>query len=204
MSQITIYNGTTVLPTNELGTFTMTVPLSIESETRVFRDETLSLRIIANDSASQRWRMSFNLAPDRGASNPAPLFSIHKAVHNIARPFAITMPQHHTVEPELVVSTIDGAITLGTTDITSVVTEGMAIPVGRFISFTGHNKIYVVTASTDTSVDFYPPLRANLTDKTPIEQSPTINVFYSENDNQSITYQDGILSDITLEVVEAL
>ena len=75
---------------------------------------------------------------------------------------------------------------------------------GRLISFTGHNKIYVVTASTDTSVDSYPPLRANLTDKTPIEQSPTINVFYSENDNQSITYQDGILSDITLEVVEAL
>ena len=202
MSQVTIYNG--LGTANALGTFTMTVPLSIESETRVFRDETLSLRVIANDSTAQRWRISFNLAPDVGSSNPAPLFSVHKAVHSVARSFTMTMPQHHTVEPSTGTARVNGAVTLTTNEVTQITTDGTQIPVGRFISFAGHSKIYIVTASTATSTTIHPALRSNLADNAVINQSPDINVFYSENDNQSITYQDGILSDITLEVVEAL
>ena len=122
MSQVTIYNG--LGTANALGTFTMTVPLSIESETRVFRDETLSLRVIANDSTAQRWRISFNLAPDIGSSNPAPLFSVHKSVHSIARSFTMTMPQHHTVSASSGTTRDNGAVTLTTNEVTPITTDG--------------------------------------------------------------------------------
>ena len=75
MTQVTIYNN--VNGVTPIGTFNMTVPLAIESETRAFRDETLSLRIVTNSSNAQRWNMNFGLAADGGTNQTAALFSVH-------------------------------------------------------------------------------------------------------------------------------
>ena len=208
MTQVTIYNN--VNGVTPIGTFNMTVPLAIESETRAFRDETLSLRIVTNSSNAQRWNMNFGLAADGGTNQTAALFSVHKATHNISQQFSVTMPQHHYVDAltdsdgNPITVTVNGAVNLSTTDVTMIPTTGGTTPVGRFISFAGHSKIYLVTASTETTTSIFPPLRSNLADASTVNQSPVVNVFYSDNDDQSISYSDGILSEISLSLVEAL
>ena len=220
---ITIFNedGTT------LGTFRAVTPLSIESETRFFRGETLSLRTLTNSSAAQRWLVDITLGPGTAGNRLAALLAAHKARHGYHSSFSVTMPQQYYIEDSTsyTIDEVETTSILGTEN-TNLASNGSSfisyvgggptdvIQVGQYLDF-GRGKIHLVTEDITNATGggvtivgkaarITPALGVSLPVSTGINLSPNINVFYNESDDQSITYQDGLLSNISIALVEAV
>ena len=223
---ITIFNedGTT------LGTFRAVTPLSIESETRFFRGETLSLRTLTNSSAAQRWLVDITLEPGTAGNRLAALLAAHKARHGYHSSFSVTMPQQYYIEDSTSYTIAEVQVTSSFgTGTANLATNGSSfisyvggepgeptdvMQVGQYLDF-GSGKIHLVTEDlTNATADglaingkaarITPSLAATVPVNTSVNLSPNINVSYNESDDQSITYQDGLLSNISISLVEAV
>ena len=183
-------------------TFMYTTPLSVESEERVFRDESLSLRIITNTSTAQRWLADITLAVDNGSNKSAAVMSTHKALHGFTRSFTIPMPQHLGAEAQGSLNVNALAVVTGQESV--ITTNGTgSVDVGRYIILPGSTKVYQVTQSDTNRLEIFPNLVADVL-AGPINTEPNLTCFYAENDNQRIRWENGTLSTISLSLVEAL
>ena len=186
-----------------------TTPLSITSEERVFKSETLNLKVQTNASQASRWRIQVGLEPTRTGSNVGAL-QAHKAVNGVHSSFPMKMPQHYEVQStstEVLVTDSVGANHEAGVDTVKVVTNGtISINAGSFISFGSFPKVYVVTEGTTTSGDIkiFPPLVDTVENLTSVNLSPDILVRYSNEDNTTMNVVDGIIVKTSLDVTEAL
>ncbi len=85
-----------------------TTPLSIESQERVFRADSLSLKVQAVTNGSQRWAMEFGLETTSmgGATNQNGLLSVHRSKYGQHTSFKTPMPQHLGTAPPTANATI--------------------------------------------------------------------------------------------------
>ena len=163
---------------------------------------------------SQRWTMTISLEPVAGDSAAASRLAVHRAQNKFVNTFAVEMPQHNGSPATGALSSIsvDGDHDAGSDSISvDGATGAVEIGVGRFITFDGHDKVYMVTGDlsltdVDSSGDLtiYPPLVGDIDDDSTIDFSPDIMVRYDTNERLGVRYMNGTLVRETVNLVEAL
>ena len=66
------------------------------------------------------------------------------------------------------------------------------VPVGQFISFSSHRKVYIVSAKTENTITVYPPLRENVSGA--INVNPSMRV--ALEDVPTVSYASGRASPV--------
>jgi hypothetical protein len=197
--------------------YPIVAPFSIESIRVILNSETATGKIFRRVGEGQRWDLSFGVI----TNNPEDLFI--SMLSNITTTNSMVMPQMKTVDdlltgiggyPTTVITASVGTVScvINTVGLASY-SGNKVIPKGAFIQFANHNKIYVVTSEvvegTNTTVNFFPPLQANVSSSTAVKlpntpQKPTLEYKRSVDQVSGISYSDGILVNagtITLQEV---
>lgn len=180
-------------------------PLNIYSNQPAYISDALSLRRQAVSRNVQRWEIEAALFPS-SVDDTSANFLVHSVANSYVIPFYVRMPQvmrpASEMVPEVRTLTVSGARTAGgdTIDIDGLSPD--VIYPGEFITFGNHPKVYMITESGTpgtpvTNVRFFPPLRENVPDNTPINfgAKVTLRVLYDADTQLGIRYTDGILSD---------
>ena len=186
-------------------------PITINSRERIFRSETINLKVQAVGNGAQRWDLVITLAPASaiGGNAAGAALGVHRSVNGFTSNFDMEMPQYLNVPEPPNAITVVGSHTTGTT-ITVESSTPTPVAAGRFISFGTHNKVYQVRSAVtvdDTgteTLEIFPALVNDLSDGDVVNRSPNINVFYAQDGVEGITYTEGVLTRATINVVEAL
>ena len=134
-----------------------------------------------------RWHVELGLEPRRFADASRRL-AVHLAKHGQSVSFALVMPQ---IGPEVIADHVGQKITaaaaIGASSVTLTVNVNQQIdlPVGRFISFAGHTKVYQVDEDADVSlsnvgvvVSIIPPLQAAVANNERWNANPALTCRY--------------------------
>lgn len=192
-------------------------PLTITSKKPQYINETLTLKRRVSKTEIQRWEISTGIVP---VSDASALFT-KIITHGYSEIFQIRVPQIYrnnsvklmtTFESSAAYSSNENILYLLASDTDS------KIPVGEFIRFQGHSKVYLVEESAITADDptlaqgfnkikIFPNLVKPIVSGADVFHGDrtSMNVMLGEDTNIGITYQDGILAGIEgLSLVEAL
>jgi hypothetical protein len=163
-------------------------PISFESESLTFSNKTLSL---AEDRIAFPYqRFAFTFATQSGS--PLTLFT--HLTESLSISFLFNVPQ------------LDGATkvigdwTTTTASDASVGSNTLSIvgevPVGRFIRFATHKKLYLATGQTGTTLTVFPALVAPVVSGTDLLFGDNVQatVLYDSAQVQSISFDNGVLS----------
>jgi hypothetical protein len=191
-------------------------PLTIASNEPVYGVDSLDLSHQRVSYGAQRWELSFRVAQAGGEEN---LFA--GLVTSRAETKTMIMPQLVSVDrkaPSISISQgiTTSSVSAGANSLQATVSEsGVLIPRGSFISFSNHNKIYMLVSpiTTNSSVvtfNVYPSLLKDVPASTAIYHpyssiKPVLSYLQNTETLQGITYSDGILVDIgTISIFEGL
>ncbi len=189
-----------------------TTPLSIESEERVFRSDSLSLKVQAVSRGTQRWVLEIGLEPTRlgGSGGETALLAVHRASHGQHTPFNTLMPQHLGTEDVGVTVSARLAALAGATTIHVNASSTFPANLGRFITFAGSTKLHQIVAATALTapnrrtLTVFPALVANVAASAAVSFSPQIRVYYAQNGQEGLQYTNGILQRSNVALVEAI
>jgi len=186
-------------------------PFRITSNEPAFSADTVSLKQRRVRQGSQRWELEFGVIMEDASSALADLVStFHESV-------TMEMPQLNVRGETISQGTSTSAVTTasayagGDSSIACSNGDG-TIKKGRFIKFSNHDKIYIVTENylNTGTLKIYPSLRAAVPQSTQVLYRDGTDAItftgYREISNISgITYTDGVLSDAgTINLIEAL
>ena len=137
--------------------------------------ESLNLKTIVSGTTAQHFRFNLTLQE-----------SIHDYPSEAIRVFAEMAGQEFTtfdfpVPQEPVGNqnvTSHGAATVNTENLT--VNQNHNIKVGRFISFSGHNKLYIVRRTTLNNITVYPRFVSSVNNMETLNLTPTMKAIYEE------------------------
>lgn len=201
-------NTNTGLNSELIGIFS--APLTIESDKPVLVNETLSLKRKVAYTDIQRWKIETGLLPVDSAIE---LF-LHSVTNGFTEPFAVRMPQIYrtaTISSNLnpnVVANVQASL-----DTLQVSNIGASIlPVGEFIKFNNHSKVYLIKESTSlgggiNQIKIFPKLLRNITALENITYGAkvTMTALYDFGNKSGISYSDGIITSYEgILLVEAL
>lgn len=188
-------------------------PFIIESNRYVLSSESASLKMYNRTTNAQRWEMSFTIKSNSSLDD---LFI--GMLEDQYKSSNMTMPQITSVdarvtaiaEPSVLAnaSATESTLTVGSSE------TGTVLPKGTFIKFSGHDKIYTLTADATTGPSFiisvFPELRKDVAAAEDITHAgsvtkPTIAYFRDPNAISGLTYTDGVLVNLgTIKLIEAL
>jgi hypothetical protein len=190
-------------------------PFRLSSNEPVFSADTVNLRVRRVKQGAQRWEMEFKVVMTDASSTFADMVStFHEEL-------TLEMPQLNVRGENISsgtstssITTFSGTQLVGDSTIAiSGLGLGKTINKGRFIKFSNHNKIYLLTETvTGDGSDFlniYPSLRTSVAGATQIlyrdTDAITLSAYRDITNVQGITYTDGVLSDLgTISLIEAL
>ena len=182
-----------------------TAPLSVSSNVPVFGSDALSLKRQVTKRTAQRWEISTGIEPLSYGSNE--LFALFVRKGN-SEPISIVMPQNFGAMEALTATGVGTGT--GSASETSVDVLGITgtIPVGTFIKFGNHSKIYMLTQKLVGSgtMHIYPALRSAVNATAFSYQKDIIADFLLDLDViAGMSFTDGILMDLgTIKLVEVL
>jgi hypothetical protein len=170
-------------------------PLEIRSNQPVFVSDSLSLKRSTLRSASQRWEITAPLVPLTHTAND--LF-VMMVVNGFDKRFDVIVPQNVAAvsQRERRGNTHKASGFIDSTKIT--VNTLSNIPIGTFIQFDNHRKVYMVVKGKNdkNEVEIYPALRSSVSDTNFKWEDDIIMPVYLETDGiQGIKYIDGIVAD---------
>jgi hypothetical protein len=191
-------------------------PFRLSSNEPVFSADSINLKVRRVKQGAQRWEMEFNVMMTDATNTFADMITtFHDAV-------TLEMPQLN-IRGEVIssgtstsaITTFSGVELAGDDTIAiSGLVSGTTINKGRFIKFSSHDKIYMVTETvTGDGSDFlkiYPSLRQTITSGDQVlyrddVDAITFTAYRDISNVQGITYTDGVLSDLgTIQLIEAL
>ena len=189
---------------------TFTAPLSIISNKPTYTSETLTLRRRSIYTDIQRWEIQTGMAPvDNGAE-----MLVHNTITGYTESFYIRMPQvfrKASIPDKLNPVASAGVAPQGTVIVLSGLGKHV-LPVGEFIKFAGHSKVYMVKASRKAGdnlneITIFPPLMKTLTANEAVSYGDHVTMLakYGEDTKIGISYMDGILAKIdSISLIEAL
>lgn len=191
-------------------------PFRISSNEPVFSADAVNLQVRRVKQGAQRWEMEFNVVMEDPSSTFVDMIS---DFHN---KITLEMPQLNirgeVISSGTCTSTVRSAGNLAAGS-SSVNIDGMGynstIKKGRFVQFSSHNKIYMITEDAtgsslgSSSLSIYPKLRELVPNNTELLYRDSDNItFHAYRDitnTQGITYTDGVLSDLgQISLIEAL
>lgn len=189
-----------------------TAPLTIRSNQPTTLSDTLSLKRVISQKTAQRWEVEAGLEPLSSGANALFAHLVTKGYNSVIN---ILMPQNYGVilqlpetPPALIVAS---DVALGNSQLTVNTNNAVMVPIGCFITFANHNKVYMITtadvakSATASTMYIYPPLQVAVTLSTVITYKDVKMPCYLETDSvRGMTYSDGILMDVgTIKLVEA-
>jgi hypothetical protein len=194
-----------------------TAPLQITSNQPSFANDTINLKRVTSVTNIQRWELSAGIMPTE-TSHELLIHTILNAHHT---PFYIRMPQiyrrgvyefDNNIAIDVKAQALAGTSTITIDDPTGLSDWGTRIlPLGEFIRFANHSKVYLVTNSVLSSgqniITIAPKLVITVPANTDVfyDKRVAMRAYYDKDTNLGLSYQDGILTDIiTVRMVEAL
>lgn len=192
-------------------------PFTLSSNEPAFSADTVSLKVRRVKQGAQRWEMSFSTV----MTDPADSFA--DMVDNFHNTVTLEMPQLNSRGETISQGTCNSVVTVDGTHAandSTIAIEGMTasstINKGRFVKFSNHDKIYLVTAvctadvAGQASLSIYPSLRTGVADGATLlyrdeTDSITFTGYRDITNVQGITYTDGVLSEFgSINLIEAL
>lgn len=163
-------------------------PVSFETQELLYVNNLLNMKQERFSLEGQRWKISFSVEPE-GNSN----ILVHM-VSRLTSTFSFTVPQpDDPTMNEPLVATVQNTASAGTNGFVCSET----LPVGRFIKFANHSKVYLVTSSAAGVTTIYPNLHSDIPATTEVffGNNVTMTVFYDDSQSRGITFEDGLLSN---------
>lgn len=191
---------------------TFTAPLSIESMKPNLMNETVTLKRKIAYTDIQRWEINAGLIPTRDAAE----LMVHSVVNGYSEGFYIRMPQIYRKAqsiPDNVTFQVASDVEAGIASIQLICSSGSKIlPVGEFIRFQGHSKVYMVSSSTSLSnginqIEVFPKLVKAIDANEPVSfgSKVTMAAMYGDDAKIGITYVDGIMAQMDqITIIERL
>ena len=185
-----------------------TAPLTIESKKISLMSETMGLVRRGTFSDNQRWEITCGMRP----LDDAQMFA-QQVSAGFSESFYIRMPQTMTKKkiPDNIVYSSFEAYAGGKSSLSISGGAGVILPVGQFIKFAGHDKVYMVVASSYSlgrnTIKVEPKLRKAVVagEQLMYGAKVTMRVLYGDGAPTVISYADGILSRYdSVQFVEAL
>jgi hypothetical protein len=180
--------------------YTFSAPLSVTSNQPVFYTDTVNLKRRTYRSIPQRWEIEASVS----RLDPSMQYLVHSVVNGNANVIYIRMPQ----PPELAFPVILSAAVTGIAAISSTSISTLAsIPVGSFINFSNHSKVYMVKEIATGLIKIHPGLVSAIDTTVTIKlgSAVTMAAYYDTGTRIGINYEDGILSNISgVKFIEAL
>jgi hypothetical protein len=179
-------------------------PLAVDSNVPEFASDTLALKRVVGRRPGQRWEISARLVPL--SVDAGDLFAMLTEKSHTEK-IDVGTPQNYGVIIKRVQSGVV-ATAVGTKDASSVtVTNTGLIPRGCFVSFAGHDKVYMATGarSGNGTMGIFPKLRASVNGVMKWEDDVIMKTYAEMENIAGMAYVDGILMDLgVLRFVEAL
>lgn len=182
-------------------------PLTITSNEPVYDVDTVSLSKQRASQGAQRWELAFSTA----TSNETEAEMLVGVITDMNVADTMVMPQLPSVDLANTVSTtlvVDAEAAAGASAVT-VVSDGV-LSKGSFVKFSGHDKIYMVTAdvaSGTAPVSIYPKLRSAVSTSHTLDTGSSVMLsYYRDVSNlRGLKFTDGILSSTgVINLVEAI
>lgn len=181
------------------GVIKFVTPTTVSSNQPVFTADTISLKRFAASMEVQRWEIETNLMP----SNSSADFLLHSVANGFATVFDVEMPQVYRNSSIIPTGSTQATGTAGTYSVT--VNSSSNLKSGDFISFSGHQKVYLIMAVSGQTLTVFPKLRSSNLGTLNYGNNTVMKARYDVDTVIGITYTDGILSDPgTIKLIEAL
>ena len=189
---------------------TFAAPLTIASNKPSLINETLSLKRKSAFSDVQRWEITTGLMPLADSSE----MLVHSVVNGYTEKFYIRMPQIYrksNLSNNMILTVF--ADKAGGQD--TVVIAGLGaniLPVGEFIKFAGHGKVYMVKESTRlgsnaNQVKLFPKLVNEISSNESVAYGSkvTMAAMYGDDTSIGVSYTDGVLAQYeNISLIEVL
>lgn len=197
-----------ILNTSEQLIAKFTAPLSIRNNRPTYIADSLSLKRFSTAGTAQRWEIEANLEPL--SVNAQDLF-MSLVLKGVSESVVVKVPQNYGAKKKLTASAVmrtNGVVAGGVTQFQVDGFTGV-IPLGTFIKFSNHNKLYVTKTDLNGPgvLNVYPEVRTNIPDNTIIyyKDDVHVNFYYDTDVVKGMVYQDGILMDVgTVKLIEVL
>lgn len=184
-------------------------PMSVTSNHPTSLSDTLSLRRQSLRRSAQRWTISSNVEPL--SYNAHQLFAL-LVTKGLSETLQVITPQNYGAKMALTsVSPSPSSSASASAGATQVLIQNASgiIPVGTFIKFANHSKVYMLTSDSvsGSPLNVYPPLRVDIPVDTSFKfKDDVIMTCYFDSDTIiGMAYTDGILMDNgTIALVEAV
>lgn len=189
---------------------TFSAPLTIASNKPSLINETLSLKRKSAYSDVQRWEITAALMPNADSSE----MLVHSVVNGYSEKFYVRMPQIYRK------TNLSNNMTLtvfadkaGGEDIVNIAGLGANIlPIGEFIKFAGHGKVYMVKESSRlgtnvNQVKLFPKLVNEVfaNENVAYGNKVTMAAMYGDDTTIGVSYTDGILAQYdNISLIEVL
>ena len=189
---------------------TFIAPLSIISNKPTYANETVTLKRRAIYTDIQRWEIEAGMAPVEDGSD----WFVHNVTNGYSETFFVRMPQIYRkknisdkLTPKVFADVAGKLDEIYVKDMLS-----LALPVGEFVRFKGHGKVYMVKASVKVDgglnrITIFPKLIQEIAANEEIEYGSrvTMRAKYGDSNKIGISYTDGILAQVDqITLIEAL
>jgi hypothetical protein len=193
--------------------YAFAAPLNVRSNQPSYVTDTKTLKRNTLNSGVQRWEIDASIVP---AVDPYPILR-HTVVHGYTKPFYVRMPQlfrpaYAQIPDTLSFATVSEALSK-TLNVTIDSAEGgnTILPIGEFIRFAGHRKVYLVVDSVANGGQNDLTIEPALTGKVGRGEQVfygsrvSMHCLYDTSAPLGISFRDGILVDtIATSLVEFL
>lgn len=181
-------------------------PMAVRSNQPTFTTDALSLKRSAFRRTAQRWEIQTNLIPLTHTANQ--LFALFVGKGHTER-FRVVMPQNVGVLHRRTAASNRGRCSgLVGADKVSVSQLNGHIPMGTFIRFSDHSKVYMTTKdfTNGNELHIYPGLRQKVTEATfKCNDDVMMEAIFDLDTVTGMVFVDGILMDNgQVKILEAL
>ena len=183
-------NGTVNTGKDEEIASAFATPLSIDSKKISYISETIGLKRLGYSNGAQRWEIEATIA----ASSSSAEYLVKSAVCGNLDPCFVRVPQ-----PPETFSFSESAIitTSGANKGATNVPVSSALPVGMFIKFWNHSKVYLVKSYSGGSIGVFPQLLENVSGEIKYGSKVTMTCLFDTASRTGISYDNGILSSVS-------
>ena len=185
-------------------------PLSIMSKKPSLLTETLTLKRKTAYTDIQRWEIQTGLVPLADASQ----MFMHNVVNGYSESFYVRMPQIYRIKnlPNTLSPIVFANTAVATSTLNIAGLGGLILPVGEFIKFASHSKVYMIKESSllgdnVNTINIFPGLINPITINENVSYGTKVTMAakYGDDNQIGVTYQDGILAQYdSLSLIEAL
>lgn len=193
---------------NELSSV-FSAPLSIESNQTSYISDTITLRRCSKKNYPQRWEIETSISRVEPSTN----FLVKSVVCGNTDPFYIRMPQlpetfrfMENIATQATTSFTASSINLS---VGADALSGLTIPVGMFVKFSGHSKVYLIKAASSigsvNNIEIFPNLKKNVAQGERMYYGARVSMtaVFDAASKLGISFDDGILSNVTnIKIVE--